>query len=99
MYGQITGIRASAGNKRSNAQGRFRNTGKIICRKKKTILLGIAEKELRDARLFRLRIWSQKSVFELLNAASTVGRQRYILSCCEAGKAYVFLVPAVFGTS
>lgn len=79
MYGQITGIRASAGNKRSNAQGRFRNTGKIICRKKQ-IFLGIAEKELRDARLFRLRIWSQKSVLELLNAASTVGRQRYILS-------------------
>lgn len=98
MYGQITGIRASAGNKRSNAQGRFRNTGKIICRKK-TIFLGIAEKELRDARLFRLRIWPQKSVLELLNAASTVGRQRYILSCCEAGKANVFLVPAVFGTS
>lgn len=79
MYGQITGIRASAGNKRSNAQGRFRNTGKNNLQKKQ-FFLGIAEKELRDARLFRLRIWSQKSVLELLNAASTVGRQRYILS-------------------
>lgn len=54
ICGQVAEIRASAGNESFTAQGSFRYQGKVIRRKNKPLLL--RERELRDARLFRVRV-------------------------------------------
>lgn len=88
---RVTDTTADADNKSSTEQESFRNKGKNVRRKNEHLLL--RKKELRNASLIHVHIWSQKIVLRATQCtASIVSRHCYILPCCEAGAIFLLFL-------